>query len=66
MLEPSEDGQSQNSRGRTADRLRIILSEQLQTNEKLEVENEKKSIQIRKLLNLLKSTSALLQTKISR
>lgn len=56
MLEHSEDGQSQASGfGQTTERLRLMLSEQVQVNEKLEVENEKKSIQIRKLLNLLKS-----------
>ena len=36
-------------------RFKTILSEQLQINEKLEIENEKKSIQIRKMLSLLKS-----------
>jgi hypothetical protein len=66
MLERSEDGQSHASGGRATERLRLMLSEQVQANEKLEVDNEKKSIQIRKLLSLLKSTTALCQAKTSR
>jgi hypothetical protein len=59
MLDQSEEMQSQLSgyTGHTStERFKAMLGEQLQINEKLEIENEKKSIQIRKMLSLLKSS----------
>jgi hypothetical protein len=38
------------------DRFKVVLGEQLQINEKLEIENERNKIQLRKLTNLLKSS----------
>lgn len=43
------------TRQQPADRFKAILGEQLQANERLELDNEKKTIQIRKMLALLKS-----------
>ena len=45
------------------DKFRSVLGEQLQINEKLEIENERNKIQLRKLTNLLKSRQELPKTK---
>lgn len=54
------------TRQTSTERFKVILSEQLQANERLELDNEKKTIQIRKMLALLKSRRLLTQTKTCR
>jgi hypothetical protein len=58
MMEESEekslDGSA--SQGTSSDRMKILLGEQIRMNEKLELDNETKAIQIKKMLRLLQST----------
>lgn len=66
MLRPEDFGGEKSvpstcSESRPKERFKNMLAEQVQINEKLEFENEKKKIQIRNLMNLLKSRAYLLR-----